>query len=649
MPVILDPRRRGGLAGPRDARRGRLHDAPAPARRPRPALRRGRRPRSTTRATTSRTACDPPAAADAPPRRCSRPPWALAPRRRPYDHVLLDLDGCVWVGDEPTPRRGRGGRRAAGGRPGWPSSRTTAATARRTSCASSGASGSRPRSEEVVTVGGAVQFVLRAGAGLAVGRRHRRARHPPPCRRGRPARSWTSTTWPPRPTSVVVAAHDDLRYDELREATQRAAAPAPRCVCAGRDATFPMPDGPWPGTGAGRRRPRGATGVTARNVGKPDAELFRTALDRLGARPRRSSVGDRLDADVGGARAAAGIDGADRAHRQHDRAPRRAPPSRRPALSAADAGRAGARPVRHGPARRRPDRQPHRRRRPRRCARCPRSRRACATLGVAFRTRAHARPRPRAGSWPRAAARRARWPSTLVGRRAHRRGRRRAARHARRACSASCPAGAATTSRASLGIPRDPVAALRRDRATASRAPLDLGDGRRARRSSASPASASTPTPTGSPTRRPSRLGDARLRLRRAARAGRLAARRASRSSSTAQRARASPAGAWARRTPRPTAAGMYAAPGRRARRRRCSTSCCATDDAEAALPARCCRGSSRARTSSSPRSTSCAAPRSAIAADRPFTVYADGDPIAELPRHAPGAARRALRVLVPR
>jgi glycerol 3-phosphatase-2 len=43
-------------------------------------------------------------------------------------------------------------------------------------------------------------------------------------------------------------------------------------------------------------------------VGKPDAELFRTALDRLGP-GRALAVGDRLDADVGGARAA-GIDGA---------------------------------------------------------------------------------------------------------------------------------------------------------------------------------------------------------------------------------------------------------------------------------------------------------------------------------------------------
>ena len=27
-----------------------------------------------------------------------------------YDHVMLDLDGCVWVGDDADPRRARGDR-----------------------------------------------------------------------------------------------------------------------------------------------------------------------------------------------------------------------------------------------------------------------------------------------------------------------------------------------------------------------------------------------------------------------------------------------------------------------------------------------------------------------------------------------------------
>ncbi len=67
-----------------------------------------------------------------------------------------------------------------------------------------------------------------------------------------------------------------------------------------------------------------------------------------------------------------------------------------------------------------------------------------------------------------------------------------------------------------------------------------------------------------------------------------------------------------------------------------------------AALPARPRRASSRARTSTTRRSTSSQAREITFSADRPFTAYADGDPIAELPvtvRVLPGA----LRVVAPR
>jgi ribonucleotide monophosphatase NagD (HAD superfamily) len=73
-----------------------------------------------------------------------------------------------------------------------------------------------------------------------------------------------------------------------------------------------MPDGPWPGTGAIVAALEAATGVRAINAGKPEAQPFYTALDRLGATPADGGalvIGDRLDADLGGARAA-GLDGA---------------------------------------------------------------------------------------------------------------------------------------------------------------------------------------------------------------------------------------------------------------------------------------------------------------------------------------------------
>jgi glycerol-1-phosphatase len=104
---------------------------------------------------------------------------------------------------------------------------------------------------------------------------------------------------------VVVAAHDDFDYGELRGA-MRAVLRGAALVAAGRDATYPMPDGPWPGAGPIVAAIEAGTGAAAVSVGKPEPQLFLTALDRLGP-GRAIVVGDRLDADAAGARAA-GLD-----------------------------------------------------------------------------------------------------------------------------------------------------------------------------------------------------------------------------------------------------------------------------------------------------------------------------------------------------
>jgi ribonucleotide monophosphatase NagD (HAD superfamily) len=67
-----------------------------------------------------------------------------------------------------------------------------------------------------------------------------------------------------------------------------------------------MPDGPWPGAGPVVAAIEAGTGATAVSVGKPEPQLFLTAVDRLGP-GRALVVGDRLDADAAGARAA-GLD-----------------------------------------------------------------------------------------------------------------------------------------------------------------------------------------------------------------------------------------------------------------------------------------------------------------------------------------------------
>jgi HAD superfamily hydrolase (TIGR01450 family) len=229
----------------------------------------------------------------------------LTPLARRYDHFLLDLDGCVWVGDSPTPRavEAVGELRAAG--KGIAFITNDARHAGEDFVRKLWRLGFRASLEEVVTVGGALQrflFERRDGAGVAfVIGSEAIWRHVEDAG----LRIVNGTDLAARADVVVVAGHDRFDYAELRGATQALLRGA-RMVAAGRDPTFPMPDGPWPATGALVAALEHATGASAIVVGKPQAPLFETALERLGE-GRTLVVGDRLDADLAGA-AAAGLD-----------------------------------------------------------------------------------------------------------------------------------------------------------------------------------------------------------------------------------------------------------------------------------------------------------------------------------------------------
>jgi HAD superfamily hydrolase (TIGR01450 family) len=231
---------------------------------------------------------------------------SVSSRVRPYDNVLLDLDGCLWVGDE-----------ACEGA-------VEAVTALR----EAGASilfltndvrhtpeefvrklwrlGFQASIAEVVTVGAALQYQL-AGRGhssaYVVGAQ---ALVDHVAEAG--LRVLNRTPFATRADVVVVGAHDDVRYDELRIATQAVLRGA-ELIGATRDPTFPMPDGPWPGTGAILAAVEAAAGRKADLVvGKPEPAMYEAARDRLGP-GRVLGVGDILEIDVAGARRA-GLDSA---------------------------------------------------------------------------------------------------------------------------------------------------------------------------------------------------------------------------------------------------------------------------------------------------------------------------------------------------
>jgi glycerol-1-phosphatase len=102
---------------------------------------------------------------------------------------------------------------------------------------------------------------------------------------------------------VAVGGHTGFDYAELRVATQALRRGA-RLYAAGRDATFPMPDGPWPATGAVLAAVEVAGGREATVAGKPEPALFEIARSLLAGCRRIAVVGDHLTADIAGGKRA---------------------------------------------------------------------------------------------------------------------------------------------------------------------------------------------------------------------------------------------------------------------------------------------------------------------------------------------------------
>ena len=231
---------------------------------------------------------------------------ALSPILDRYDQLILDLDGCVYVGDEATPGAveavaavREAGKRVAfvtndprhGGedyvRKLW-------------------GLGIRASLADVVTVGAATQHLLaetRSGrSAFVIGTA---AMHRHVTEAG--LRVLNGTDLASRAEVVVVAGTDQLVYDDLRNAVLALRRGAD-FLATSRDPTYPTPEGLWPGTGAILAAVECGSSRTATIVGKPEPRLFLTAIERLGD-GRTLAVGDRLDADVAAA-SSAGLDAA---------------------------------------------------------------------------------------------------------------------------------------------------------------------------------------------------------------------------------------------------------------------------------------------------------------------------------------------------
>lgn len=230
----------------------------------------------------------------------------VSPLVRRYDQLILDLDGCIYVGDEAVPGAVEAVEtlREAGKRLIFATNDPRHST--EDYVTKLWRIGLQASLADVVTVGGAVQHLL---AETRQGRTAFVIGAAPLLRHVADAglRVLNGTDLASRAGVVVVGGSEDLAYGDLRDACLAIRRGAD-FVATGRDPTYPQPDGLWPGTGAIVAAVEYATGRQASIVGKPEPQLFETALDRLGD-GRTLVVGDRLDSDVAAAQRA-GLDAA---------------------------------------------------------------------------------------------------------------------------------------------------------------------------------------------------------------------------------------------------------------------------------------------------------------------------------------------------
>jgi HAD superfamily hydrolase (TIGR01450 family) len=230
----------------------------------------------------------------------------LTPRIARYDQVLLDLDGCLWVGEtalEGAPEA-VAALRDAGKAVAFLTNDVRHAPEE--FVRKLWRLGFQAALSEVVTVGATIQYLLSerdGGAAFVVGAQ---ALVEHVAEAG--LRIVNRTEFATRADVVVVGAHERLSYEEIRIAAQAVRRGA-ELIGATRDATFPMPDGPWPASGAVLAAIETAAGRDAdRIAGKPEPAMYAAARDRLGA-GRCLAIGDRIEIDVVGAQRA-GIDAA---------------------------------------------------------------------------------------------------------------------------------------------------------------------------------------------------------------------------------------------------------------------------------------------------------------------------------------------------
>lgn len=215
-----------------------------------------------------------------------------------YDNIVCDMDGCLWIGDELTPRAGEAIAAIREAGKGLAFVTNNPRRAAEDYVAKMWRLGIQASPSDVVTVGGATQHLLaetRQGRTAFVIGSDALRKHVADAG----LKVLNGTDLDTRAEVVVIGGSDDWTFDDVRVAAMSARRNGD-LIATSRDPTYPMPDGFWPGTGSVVAAVEVASGREAIVVGKPEPQLIISALDRLGD-GRALMIGDRLDTDVAAA------------------------------------------------------------------------------------------------------------------------------------------------------------------------------------------------------------------------------------------------------------------------------------------------------------------------------------------------------------
>ncbi|MFY9586931.1 MAG: HAD-IIA family hydrolase, partial [Actinomycetota bacterium] len=214
-----------------------------------------------------------------------------------FQRFVLDLDGVVWTGDEPVPGAPETIRslRDAGKRLAFVtnnSSQTHESYAKK--LADVGAQGEE---SEIVTSADAVARLMESTIPALRGRAAFVIGGPGLLEQVANAGVRIAEGDDPSECSIVVVGWDrDLTYEKLRRATLAIRAGA-IFIASNSDATYPAPDGLWPGCGAIVAALRTSSGVEPIVAGKPQPLMLQVAQERVGGTPALM-IGDRIETDV---------------------------------------------------------------------------------------------------------------------------------------------------------------------------------------------------------------------------------------------------------------------------------------------------------------------------------------------------------------